>query len=1028
MVQIEENVREKVKSLLRELFQFDNQDLDFGIYRILNFKRKEVERFIEHDLIIEAENQFKEYCHIGQADLITQLDTLKSEIVRDFGEGTIDSQGKVLKNQDAPKIKQYIDRLRLLNEANLTQSQISDVFNHVYEFFSRYYEKGDFISKRRYGGKSKYSIPYNGEELTLYWATRDMYYVKTGEFFKKYRFKAGRYLVAFILDNAKIEIANIKGENKYFILSSVNPITVNDEAGLIFIKFNYRPLTIDEIPESSKNSIQDDFVKKAVTQIVALLEDYPVPPTFVSSVDGKSLIEKHLNTYVSRNSKDFFIHKNLRGFLENELDFYLKNEVWDLNDLQLGERDLKLASAKVTAIRNIGGKIIAFLDQIESFQKDLFEKKKLVLRTDYCITLDLIDQKYYSFIASNEQQIAEWSRVLSFNLNDKIKGLDCQLVDYGKTPEEKAIAVLRQYPTLVIDTKYFDQSFKSDILNNITDLDECITGVLIKSENFQALNLLSSKKESAAFCYIDPPYNTGGDEFLYKDNYQHSSWLSMLKDRLEIARTLLTKEGVLFVSIGQDEIDNLIKLCDSIFERSNRIGIISRVMKTGGNKGRFLSPNIEYILAYARDISLAKPFREELSKELIEKVYNQFETQGILKGKRYRVMGLYQAGLDVRPNQRYWIKCPDGDFVIPPGTNIPKLVSDGEQIEPKSTDGVWTCTYSRFKKELEKNNIIFKETNTSPLISSQGKQSKWNIYTKIWLDDRQESGRVPVDFITRFENRHSSAELKGLGIDYPFAKPSNLIKHLMKLQNDNSGKYFIDFFAGSGTTGNSALSLTQEDGRKRRFILIEMDDYFDTILKPRIIKVIFSKEWKDGEPSSKDGSQKQIIKYQNIEQYEDSLNNIEFMEKDGSLQKTLDHLPDYFLSHVLKFESNSVLSSQNFHDPFNFKLKVFTDGKEEETSVDLVETFNYLIGLTVDRLLSFKNEQAKYQVVFGRKEDKSFAVIWRNIENLNLEKDKSFIESNILAGKNFDKVFINGDSYVKNAYPIEPEFKRLMGA
>lgn len=180
MLHIEEDVRERVKSLLKELFRFDDQDLDFGIYRIMNFKRKEIEQFIEEDLLKAAEEQFKEYAKVGMADLQREVQRLRSEIIRDFGEGTIDKQGEVKKNKDAPKIKEYLIKMKELKETELTQSQISEVFNHVYEFFSRYYDRGDFIPKRRLGGKEKYYIPYSGQEVALYWATKEMYYVKTG--------------------------------------------------------------------------------------------------------------------------------------------------------------------------------------------------------------------------------------------------------------------------------------------------------------------------------------------------------------------------------------------------------------------------------------------------------------------------------------------------------------------------------------------------------------------------------------------------------------------------------------------------------------------------------------------------------------------------------------------------------------------------------------------------------------------------------------------------------------------------------
>lgn len=147
MVQIETDVREKVESLLKDLFQFDNQELDFGIYRIMNFKRKEIEKFIKEDLIAKAESQFKEYSQAGQDTLRNELEKLKNEIIRDFGAGTIDDQGVVRKNEDAPKIKEYIKKVEELRGAEVSEVQVNEVFNRIYEFFSRYYDKGDIMIK-----------------------------------------------------------------------------------------------------------------------------------------------------------------------------------------------------------------------------------------------------------------------------------------------------------------------------------------------------------------------------------------------------------------------------------------------------------------------------------------------------------------------------------------------------------------------------------------------------------------------------------------------------------------------------------------------------------------------------------------------------------------------------------------------------------------------------------------------------------------------------------------------------------------
>ena len=441
------------------------------------------------------------------------------------------------KNEDAQKIKEYISRIKALKEAELTQSQISDVFNHIYEFFSRYYDKGDFIPKRRYGGKSKYYIPYNGEEVALYWATKDMYYVKTGEFFKKYSFRSGRYLVSFVLTEARVEMGNVKGEKKYFILSPDNPVTLDDTTDLVDIRFNYRGLSEEELSRLGKTNAQEILANNALETITPLLEKSPIAGILKSRAEGeKSLMEKHLRAYVDRNTKDFFVHKDLKGFLESELDFYLKNEVWNLSELEIANEDgAKLLSAKAKSIHNIATKIIEFLNQIENFQRSLFEKKKLVLRTDYCMTLDIIPEKFYEEIGKNETQVAKWKDL--FKLDKLTKG------SFDSTIGKNVLSVefLKVHQKLVLDTAFFDSDFKHRLLQTIENLDEKIDGVLIKSENWQALNLLQKKYANKVKCiYIDPPYNTGSDDFLYKDNYKHSSWLSMMADRLKLARLMLS--------------------------------------------------------------------------------------------------------------------------------------------------------------------------------------------------------------------------------------------------------------------------------------------------------------------------------------------------------------------------------------------------------------------------------------------------------------------------------------------------------
>jgi hypothetical protein len=132
--------------------------------------------------------------------------------------------------------------------------------------------------------------------------------------------------------------------------------------------------------------------------------------------------------------------------------------------------------------------------------------------------------------------------------------------------------------------------------------------------------------------------------------------------------------------------------------------------------------------------------------------------------------------------------------------------------------------FKRLVEERKLGNIIFKETETSPLINVAGKQSKWNIYTKIWLNDRLEEGSLPLDMFDKFENRHSSQELSELGIPFDFAKPMELIAYLSTICGTAENDIMMDFFAGSGTTAHAALEQNKQDGGHRRFILVQLPE------------------------------------------------------------------------------------------------------------------------------------------------------------------------------------------------------------
>ncbi|MEB6618457.1 site-specific DNA-methyltransferase [Enterobacter roggenkampii] len=377
--------------------------------------------------------------------------------------------------------------------------------------------------------------------------------------------------------------------------------------------------------------------------------------------------------------------------------------------------------------------------------------------------------------------------------------------------------------------------------------------LMIEGDNLEVLKLLQkSYAGKVKLIYIDPPYNTGKD-FVYPDNFQdnmknyleitgqtengarlstntetsgryHTDWLNMMYPRLKLARNLLSEDGVIFISIDDSEIENLKITCNDIFGEDNFISTISRLMKTGGAKGNFFTPNVEFILVYAKNINRATHFRAKIGAEQIATYYKKTQSGGIRDGEIYGEERLYKASLDARANQRYWIECPDGSFVIPPGSTFPNSVKEGVQITPERGDGVWKWTYTRYKEEYNLGNIVFKETTTSALVDEEGKQAKYNIYNKLWLKDQQEKGMVPGNLINKWENRQSSKELKELGIPFDFAKPTNLLKYLVEISRVKENEIVMDFFAGSGSFGHSLYKYNAENNTSLKYILVQLPE------------------------------------------------------------------------------------------------------------------------------------------------------------------------------------------------------------
>ena len=388
----------------------------------------------------------------------------------------------------------------------------------------------------------------------------------------------------------------------------------------------------------------------------------------------------------------------------------------------------------------------------------------------------------------------------------------------------------------------------------------------IEGDNIDVLKILQeSYLEKVKIIYIDPPYNTGNDSFLYPDKYKmedeeyqegtgindeygniqfqensitnpkyHSVWCSMIYQRILLCRNLLTKDGVIFLSIGDEEMQNLKKICDEVFGISNYIACITRIAKTTSFRGNYFAPSKDYILAYAKDITYLAPFQDEISND---DQFKKVEIEGPRKGEKYRDdIAFYLSTLQTRPNQRYFIQCPDGELVVPPGQTMPTSTEDGAKAVPVDGDGVWRWERDNYLQKQDL--LVFKQTKTSPLLNSNGKKAKWNIYTKSYLKDKQEKGNIPRDIFEGFLNRNGSEELKKIDIPFSFPKPSKLIKYLIKIVGNSENAIILDFFSGSASTAHATMQINAEDGGKRKFIMVQFPEHCDE--KSEAAKVHYS--------------------------------------------------------------------------------------------------------------------------------------------------------------------------------------------
>jgi adenine-specific DNA-methyltransferase len=1070
---------DKFNKLLAELFMFDQADLDFGIYRIMNAKRDEITRFLDRDLLPQVREALGELEQTDRA-------ALEAELAKAI------EQAKALgaDPETLPKIKEL--RQQLAQKADV-EVQESEVFSDLYNFFRRYYNEGDFLSLRRYK-EGVYAIPYEGEEVKLHWANADQFYIKTTEYFRNYTFKLpdGRR-VHFKLSEADTEQSNNKpasGQERRFILRERDPIAVEDDE--LVIRFEYRPnpekrKQADLNSEAARRILTAEPARNWLAQLVAKAPTEKNPE--------RTLLDKRLADYTARNTFDYFIHKDLGRFLCQELDFYIKNEVMHLDDIESETAPrVEQYLARIKAIRRIAHKIIDLLAQLENFQKKLWLKKKFVVEANYCITLDLIPDDLYSEIAANDAQREEWVRLFS------IDDIQKDLAQPGYSVP-LSVDFLKANSKLLVDTRFFQGDFVSRLLAAVEDLDQRLDGVLIHSENFHALRLLQERYHEQVKCiYIDPPYNTASSSIPYKNDYRHSSWVTMMYDRLALLRPMLPIDGAIFVSIDKNERAVLEQAMDGVFGSDNRVEELVWSMNTTNSQAPNYSTNHEYVEVYAKDRRTVeldptmfrepKPGFEEVMA-LVKQLNPSYPPISVVEAE---LRSLYERH---KIEFREQIEAQGLDWEDEKGSDLWKGLFNYNHAEYRDASGVLVPEAEA--KDRQAKIWVWQEGDASMPATKQASSTRdpnhpnWRFYNpphpvtgkpcphpksgwKFALSDDADSPDKRSFVALDRDNRiawgpderkvprlkrmlHEVATNIGKSVFQDYSdgekqtsamfgrsgvflapKHSDFVARFI-LHSAKADSVVLDCFGGSGSTAHAVIKLNRDDSGKRKYVLVEVGSYFESVLKPRVLKAAYSKDWKAGKPVSRDGVS-HCVQVVRLESYEDTLNNLE-LKRTREQGDLLDRQPalreDYVLHYMLDTESHgtaSLLDLDRFEDPFHYALSIATGSVSEtrSTTVDLIQTFNWLLGLRVKHMDTIRG----FRIVHGTSlAGEKVLVIWRNTrEKSNAELDEFFLRQGYnTRDMEFDVIYVNGDNNLENLKRpdetwkvrlIEEEFKRLM--
>ena len=313
------------------------------------------------------------------------------------------------------------------------------------------------------------------------------------------------------------------------------------------------------------------------------------------------------------------------------------------------------------------------------------------------------------------------------------------------------------------------------------------------------------------------------------------------------------------------------------------------------------------------------------------------------------------------------------------------------------TEGCWYFGLDRTIEEVEEFKAE-KQSNGLYFIYRRRRKNEGVQPTTFWEDSKYSATEHGTDLLKKLFGKQES---------FSYPKSIYAVEECLKVMGIGENDLVLDYFGGSATTGHAVINFNRGGG-DRKYILIEQENYFDTITKPRIEKVAYSKEWSKGKPRSRETGVSHCFKYITLEQYEDTLNNLLVKSNDGGLFGTN---TESYLGYMLDFETrDSLFSIEKFDRPFDYKMQITRRNETSEQTVDLVETFNYLIGLYVEHE-EWPDENLC--IVKGTTRDgERTLIIWRNVAEVDSEKLNTIFAG--MEDKSFDRIYVNGDNNLDN--------------